>query len=113
MCDSSCLDFVNEPPKDVYKLNVHAALKNDGGGGAGAVVRNDKGEAIAGACWPLYHQLDVATAEARALQHGLNLIEDLGCIPVNVESDSLEFVQAFNGTIQVWSPYAAILADCF
>ena len=30
-----------------------------------------------------------------------------------IETDSLELVQAFNGVIEVWSPYAAILADCF
>lgn len=103
-----------KPPKDVYKLNVDPALKNDGGGGA-SVIQNDKDEVIAGACWPLHHLLDAdaATTEAKALQHGLNLIENLGCIPVIVESDCLELVQTFSGTIQVWGPYAAILVDCF
>ena len=41
------------------------------------------------------------------------MMEKLSCVPVIVETDSLELVQAFNGLIQVWSPYLAILADCF
>uniref|UniRef100_A0A8R7NW91 RNase H type-1 domain-containing protein n=1 Tax=Triticum urartu TaxID=4572 RepID=A0A8R7NW91_TRIUA len=52
-------------------------------------------------------------AEAIALQRGLELLEDLGCQPVIVESDSLEIIQACNGVIEIWSPYSAILADCF
>lgn len=30
-----------------------------------------------------------------------------------MESDSLELGQACNGIIEVWSPYIAILANCF
>ena len=57
--------------------------------------------------------LDAATAEAIALQSGLNFIEDMGCAPVIIETDSLELMQDFNGVIEIWSPYAAILSDCF
>jgi ribonuclease HI len=85
----------------------------DGSGGVGAVVRNWNGEAIAGVCMPLKNLLDATTAEAKALHDGLNLTESLGCVPVIVESDSLEIVKAFTGTIQVWSPCSAILAYCF
>ena len=56
---------------------------------------------------------NAAMGESTALQRGLALIEGLQCVPVTVESDSLELVESFNGTIQVWSPYAAVLADCF
>uniref|UniRef100_A0A8R7VAZ7 RNase H type-1 domain-containing protein n=2 Tax=Triticum urartu TaxID=4572 RepID=A0A8R7VAZ7_TRIUA len=102
-----------KPSRNTYKLNVDASFSENGTGGAGAVLRNDRGEALAGACWPLHNIFDAATAEATALQKGLSLIEGLQCVPVTVETDSLELVEAFNGTIQIWSPYAAVLADCF
>ena len=102
-----------KPERNSYKLNVDAAFSENGTDGAGAVLRNDRGEAIAGACWPLYNMFNAAMAEATALQSGLALIAGLQCVPVTVESDSLELVESFNGTIQVWSPYAAVLADCF
>lgn len=37
------------------------------------------------------------------------MIEGLGCVPVITESDSLELVKAFNGTIQVRQRFS----DCF
>ena len=57
--------------------------------------------------------LDAATAEALALRRGLQLVDDLGCTPVIMESDSLELVEAFNGVTEIWSPYTSILMDCF
>ena len=57
--------------------------------------------------------LDVATAEATALQRGLKLVEQIGCNPVVIETDSMELCQAYNGEIEIWSPYSAILVDCF
>jgi ribonuclease HI len=39
-------------------------------------------------------------AEAYALLEGLQLIERVGCSPVTVETNSLELVQAFNGTTE-------------
>ena len=36
-----------------------------------------------------------------------------GCAPVIVETDSLELVEAFNGNSELWSPYTAVLMDCF
>jgi hypothetical protein len=36
-----------------------------------------------------------------------------GCSLVTVELDSLELFQACNIVIKVWSPYSAILAECF
>jgi hypothetical protein len=37
----------------------------------------------------------------------------MGCSSVVIKTDSLELVHVFNGQIDIWSPYAAILADCF
>jgi hypothetical protein len=55
--------------------------------------------------------LNAVTAEVLVLKDGLQLAEVLGCIPVVVESDCLEIVTAFNDNNELWSPYAAILAD--
>jgi hypothetical protein len=48
-----------------------------------------------------------------ALLKSLELIEQLGCAWVIVESNSLEPIQICNGTIEVWSPYSSIIVDCF
>ena len=45
--------------------------------------------------------------------HRLDLIQGLGCKKIIVESDSLDVIQAYQGVIEIWSPYTAILADIF
>lgn len=82
------------PDSGTYKLNVDACFFPNGLGASGAVLRNSKGDALAGAGCSLDHLLDAATAEAVALRKGLLLIENLGCRPVIVETDSLELVEA-------------------
>jgi ribonuclease HI len=57
--------------------------------------------------------LSACTAEAMAMLKGLVLVEQIGCQKVVIESDSLELIQACNGTIEIWSPCTAILAECF
>ena len=47
------------------------------------------------------------------MQRGLIIVENLGCLSIVVETDSLELVEAFNGVIEIWSPYTAILMECF
>jgi ribonuclease HI len=91
-----------KPGANSYKLNIDACFFPNGTGATGAVLRDDKGQAVAGASFIWEHLLD-ATTEAIALQKGLQLIEDLGCSLVVIESDSLELVQAYNGVIEVWS----------
>ena len=101
-----------KPLMHIYKLNIDAAFSN-GTGGAGAVLRDHRGEAMAGAAWPLTNLLDASTAEATALQQGLMFIEKIGATPVIIETDSLELSQAYNGVTEIWSPYSAIITDCF
>jgi ribonuclease HI len=76
------------------------------------IIRNDHGEVISGGAWPKLNLMDARVAEAESLRHGLQLIENLGCSPVNVESDCLELVDACNGA-GIWGPYTSFLADCF
>ena len=61
----------SKPLPHTYKLNIDAAYFPNGSGAAGAVLRNNKGEALAGGCWPLSNLLDAGTAEAMALLKGL------------------------------------------
>jgi ribonuclease HI len=102
------------PQLNSYKLNIDACFFPNGSGAAGAILQNSNGQAAAGASWELNNMLDATTTEAVvAFQRGLQFIEQIGCSPVIIESDSLQLVQAFNGVIEIWSPYTAILADCF
>jgi hypothetical protein len=80
--------------------------------GQGAVIRNCRGEVIAGGSWPLFQTLDATTAEALALRHGLLLLEEIGYSPTVVESDCLELINNCSGETEVWGPHAHILPDC-
>jgi ribonuclease HI len=103
----------SKPPPCHYKFNVDAAFFPHGGGVVAAVIRDSKGEAIVGGAHPITNITDVTTAEASALRYGLQVLETIGCTPVSMESDSLELVKACNREIDLWSPYTAILSDCF
>ena len=76
-------------------------------------MRNDKGEAIAGSSHILLNLSDATMAETYALKLGLELVDRVGCHPINIETDCLELVQAFNGEIVIGGPYNAVLAYCF
>jgi ribonuclease HI len=95
------------------KLNVDVAYHANGTGAVGGVMRNHLGEDIAGMTCPMKNILDASTAEALALLKRINMPDQLGCSSIMVESDSLELIQACNGVIVAWSPYSAILAECF
>ena len=100
----------SKPLSGVYKVNVGACYFPTGTGVVAAVIRNDLGEAaMSGIAQPL-GTLDASTAEA--LKHDLQLLDNVACSPAIVESDSLELINAYNGYIEVWGPYTAILADC-
>jgi hypothetical protein len=58
--------------------------------------------------------LDSSTAEALAILKRNKMVDQLGCSSLVVESDYLELIQATsNGVIEVWSPYSAIMIECF
>jgi ribonuclease HI len=103
----------SKPPKGHRKLNIDASYYQYGSGAAGMVLRNDKGEAIAGKACLLNNMMCAENAEATALLKGLEFLEQIGCFSAYIESDSLELIKACNGDIEIWSPYTAVLADCF
>ena len=94
-------------------MNIDAAFFDDGTGAIGVVVRNDRGEAVAGCAEKIYNLPSPATAVAGTLEQGLALIENLGCSSVIVESDSMELVQLCNGETEVLTPYATVMVECF
>jgi hypothetical protein len=103
----------SKPSRKSYKMNVDACFFPAGVGAVAAVIRNSKGEAIAGGAWPMTNILDAGTAEAIALRSGLLFLENIHCTPTIVESDNLDLMNACDGGSEIWSPYTAILADCF
>lgn len=85
-----------------YKLNIDASYHEDGFGAAGVVLRDHRGEAVAGLLSPLDNLLSAATTEARGLLEGLEFLEEKGCSNVTIESDSLKLIiECCNGTIEV------------
>jgi hypothetical protein len=86
------------PPLNSYKLNIDACFFPNGSGAADAILQNSNGQAVAGASWELNNILDDSSLQlVQALQRGLRLIEQIGCLSVIIELDSLQLVQAFNG----------------
>lgn len=83
-----------KPKPNTYKLNIDACFCRNRPGAAGAIVQNEKGQAISGSSCTLDNLIDATTAEAYALQKGLQLTKQIGCLPVIIETGFLEFVQA-------------------
>jgi ribonuclease HI len=106
-------DRCPKPLPGQYKLNVDACFFPSGQGAAVAIIRNHMGEAVVGGACPLSNIIDASTTEAMALRFGLQIIDENGCSPSTIESDSLEPINSCNGVNDMWSPYTAILADCF
>ena len=103
----------SKPTAGKLKLNIDGSFYANGTGSVGAILRNDRGEVLAGMASLIDNVLDAAAAEALALQKGLQLLERLGCSSVVIESDSLELIKACNREIEIWNPHAAILAEIF
>ena len=74
-------------------MNIDVAFFNDGSGVLAATVRNSRGQAMAGVAEPISQVHDAASAEALAVHRGLQLIHDIRCSQVVLESDFLEIIQ--------------------
>jgi ribonuclease HI len=90
--------------KGPSKVKCGCFLSCYGSGSAGIVLRNDKGEAIAGKVCLLNNLMYLASDEAMALLRGLQFLEQIGFSSTYIESDSLELIQACNGDTEVFSP---------
>ena len=96
-----------------YKLNTDASFFENGVGAIAAIIRNCRGEAVAGVAEPFTYADSATTAEALALRRGLQLVNHICCFRVTVESDCFEIISACRGEADILAPYSAILADCF
>ncbi|KAK1617353.1 hypothetical protein QYE76_022870 [Lolium multiflorum] len=61
----------------------------------GCIIRDSQGQFLAACRVEIEGVIDVTTAEAQAVRDGLRLAERIGCNNVEVESDCLEVVTAF------------------
>ena len=84
-----------------------------GTGSTGAVVRDDRGTLIAGACSGIPFVEDASSAEARALRDGLILASEVGLHKIIVESDYMDVIDTMLGDGNSLGPAAAIDEECF
>ncbi|KAL5745592.1 hypothetical protein ACOSP7_026738 [Xanthoceras sorbifolium] len=82
------------PPHALFfKLNVDTSVDKVGRRiGAGAVVRDSAGSVVLAASQVFAGGFNAEEAEAKALKEGLLLALDSGCLPLLVESDSVNVV---------------------
>jgi ribonuclease HI len=97
-----------KPGLGFYKLNTDASYHDNGEGSVGMVLRNDRGEALAGYGCPISNVISASAAEAQAVQKGLVFLEKLGVENVVLESDSPEIIQACRSETEVWSPRTSL-----
>jgi hypothetical protein len=107
-------EHVSPPPPKSSAFVINDLAANFGAvKHIGIVLRDDKGQAIAGKACLLNNMMCVATAEAMSLLRGQEFFEHIGCSLAYIESDFLELIQACNGDTEVLSSYTVVLADCF
>ena len=81
------------PEVGVAKLNVDGAFVEDGGAGAGIILRDHRGEVIVSACRHLLHCKDATEAEMDAIEEGLKLSLTWTPLKIVVESDCADAVK--------------------
>ncbi|XP_004298184.1 PREDICTED: uncharacterized protein LOC101290856 [Fragaria vesca subsp. vesca] len=85
------------PPRGKLKLNLDGAYREDGSGGAGMLVRDEKG--IVKGAWSVHltNLNSPLQAEAMACREGLRRAVEQGWLNIDVESDCEVLVAALNG----------------
>ena len=101
-------------PKYVYvKLNVDAGFDSDTLAATfGAVIQDHGRKFIAAANKKMDLCFDLFTAEAIAVRFGLNLANTVGCSKIEVNSDSVEVVNALSQGYSS-SVASSIIDDCY
>lgn len=79
----------SRPAVGVFKVNLDAALQQNGEAGGGLIARDSYGEVIAAACRLLGPVLAPSIAEALALRWLMLMAKDLGVRRVAFETDCL------------------------
>lgn len=98
------------PPDNFFKLNSDGSLR-DGIATAGGIIRNHRGEWVAGFSMNIGPS-SIQDSEIWGLRQGLFLALQTGIKNLIVESDSLEAIQALNQDISPTTPAPALVLDC-
>jgi ribonuclease HI len=103
----------SRPPPRITKVNVDGSFHSDSHtGSVGAILRDYEGKFVAASSIYLPNIASAAAAEALAMKEGLDLASRLGCNNIQIESDSLDTVEACTGEATWWGQSSAIFADC-
>jgi ribonuclease HI len=102
-----------KPRHGYMKLNVDAGYDVDTlEGTVGAVLRDHTGKFIAAANGKIDICFDSFTAEATAVRFGMNLARTVGVTKIEINSDSVEVIEALKDGYSS-SVASAIFDDCF
>ncbi|KAL6125099.1 hypothetical protein ACLB2K_077607 [Fragaria x ananassa] len=85
------------PSRGGLKLNLDGSYREDGSGGAGMLVRDEKGFVKGAWSVHLTHLNSPLQAEAMACREGLRKAVEQGWVDIDVESDCEILVVALNG----------------
>ena len=100
------------PSAGIFKLNTDGASRgNPGKSGAGGLIRNHEGRWVAGFC----HNIGTTNsleAELIAIRDGLELVNRLKLMNVDVETDSKLSVQLIAGSIFRGDHVNSLVSDC-
>uniref|UniRef100_A0A5B7BLL9 RNase H type-1 domain-containing protein n=1 Tax=Davidia involucrata TaxID=16924 RepID=A0A5B7BLL9_DAVIN len=106
------MGFWTPPTEDVYKVNVDGSFVPEiNHGSTCGVIRNFKGEVIAGFARPLPHCSSVEYAEAMALLHGIDFAFDIGIQDLVVEGDCLHLISEISSSHEDFSVVGHIVDE--
>lgn len=92
---STCEISQKRPPEGVYKINTDGATSDDGRKSSiGVIIRDSKGETVAGLCKLLPGNYTVMETEIMAVEVEILVAKELELQKVITETDSLPVVQS-------------------
>ncbi|XP_057425744.1 uncharacterized protein LOC130719122 [Lotus japonicus] len=102
-----------KPPRPgAFKANFDASVHEDTGTGLGAIFRNHEGKAIIASSFHLRAAYEPAIAEALSLRRTINMAKDENFRIIELESDCLQLVQAWDRSVPHNNYLASIVQDC-
>uniref|UniRef100_A0A803NLW4 RNase H type-1 domain-containing protein n=1 Tax=Cannabis sativa TaxID=3483 RepID=A0A803NLW4_CANSA len=101
------------PPENSVKINVDAALFDDGNrAGVGVLLRDAKGLFIEGFTRMFQEALDPALVEAMGVREALSWLKRRPRQQAFVETDCLTVVQALRSQVKMISLFGIVISEC-
>ncbi|KAL6130217.1 hypothetical protein ACLB2K_068598 [Fragaria x ananassa] len=100
------------PPRGRLKINLDGAYREDGSGGVGTLMRDEKGFVKGAWSVDLTHLNSPIQAEAMACKEWLRRAVEQGWVDIDVESDCEVLVAALNGENSDRLKVSQIIDDC-